>query len=64
VSDPSCAQLPDGACAHGGAIAHEAHRLVMPFGIDPVERVLVSRSRFLAKLEWSQIGSFSRAPRP
>ena len=51
MSDPSFTQLLGGACARGGAIAHEAHRLAMAFGIDPVERVLVSRSRFLAKLE-------------
>jgi hypothetical protein len=39
-------ELVDAACAHGGAIAHEASRLVIPLGIDPVD--VTPRSKFQA----------------
>src|SRR6266850_1609986 len=36
-------ELLDAAGAHGGAIAHEANRLAIPLGIDPVDRILEHR---------------------
>jgi len=41
--DRRFAELLDGARAPHGAKAHEAGRLAIPFGIDPVDRVLEHR---------------------
>ena len=49
MSDPSIAHLLDGACAHGGAIAHEAHRLA----IGRRDREAMSRAKYWRLLDRS-----------